>query len=53
MAEPTLMHLAKQADENIIFSEANGMLSNALYVLREEQELISQKDLQKVIKSGM
>ena len=40
-----LTGLAAKADQSMIHAEQTGQSSNALYVLREEQELISQEDM--------
>ena len=39
------MHLTELADKNMQASEAGQSIGNALYVLRQERELISQEDL--------
>ena len=43
---PTLTQLCSQADKQMLLAEKNGKIgSNALYVLRQERELISGEDV--------
>ena len=45
MIHDNLCNLASKADQSIAHADQSNTPSNALYVLREEQELVSQDDM--------